>query len=71
MTEYMGISRSKYPNWGGWNYISLYSSITNDFDNDKPLQKLVKKHYLKQSFFKLLFNVGIYAFIYSIICLIK
>ena len=71
MQEYKGITRANHPHSPIWGYIALYDSITDDFENDEPLQKLVRRHYLKQSMLRLIFNVSIYAFIYSIIWLIK
>jgi|LGVF01.2.fsa_nt_gb hypothetical protein len=66
MDIYKGISREEYPLWRGWNYIALYSSITDDFDNDKPLQKLVTIHYLKKKMLITLFNLTPYILILGI-----
>ena len=62
MTEYKGIAMSEYPSSPIWGYIALYSSITDDFDNDEPLQRMVKRHYLKIGIYKTLFNLSFYAF---------
>lgn len=57
MNEYKGISKQEFPFWSGWGHIALYESITNDFDDDKSLQRSVNLHYLKKKLYILLFNL--------------
>ena len=71
MTNYKGICRLKYPHWRGWNHIALYESITDDFDNDKELQKSVNLHYLEIKLYKIAFNLGIYAMFYGFTLILK
>ena len=65
MDYYKGISKKDYPNSPIWGYIALYSSITDDFDDDEPLQKLVRKHHQKTKLYIILYNMSIYAIIYA------
>ncbi|NOQ31777.1 MAG: hypothetical protein GQ570_11705 [Helicobacteraceae bacterium] len=60
MKHYKGISKHEYPNSPIWSYIALYSSITDDFDDDIPLQKLVQRHHLKTKIYITLFNLTPY-----------
>ena len=57
MDEYKGIYKQEHSSWKGWSYIALYESITDDFDNDAPLQKMVKRFYLKRKLFVIGFNL--------------
>ena len=66
LNEYQGIKKEEYPDSPIWSYIALYSSITDDFDTDKPLQRLVKLHYLKIKLLKTAFNLSIYLIFYII-----
>jgi len=54
--EYKGITRKDNADWLGWVYIDTYSPITDDFENDAPLNALVKKHYFTKRLYVILFN---------------
>lgn len=71
MKDYKGICRNKHKNWAGWLFIDTYHNLAREnykdfLEADKPLQKLVKKHYFRKKLNIVLFNISIYVAFYII-----
>ena len=64
---YKGISKEEHPNSPIWGYMALFESITDDWDDDMPLQRMVDRHYLEIKIYKLLFNLVPYMFLIYLI----
>jgi len=66
--EYRGISRKDSPNWNGWGFIDTYHKNRDKnelhiLDCDMTLQEYVQSYFLKQSIYKIIFNVLIWSVI--------
>ncbi len=74
MQEYKGIKRSA--NSRLFSYIDTYHILDRDnyksyLENDKPLQKLVQRHYKRVKLYKILFNISIYIVFYILAIIVK
>lgn len=68
ITEYKGITQQQNPYI--FCYISTYHILDREnyesyLDDDNVLQKLVNRHYVLDKAFIILFNIGMYGFLYG------